>query len=308
MARHPKTIRLAARLNTNKAQVVGHLHILWWWVMDFAPDGDLSEFSNAEIAAAAEWSDDPETFVVALQQTGWLDGMHVHDWGEYTERLMAKRESNRERQKRFRDRHSEPKQPVTRYVTQDQETVTRDESVSNAPTSEPVTVSNGATVPNRTVPYQRESESNVTTHNAPPAPSSEPSPSPEIPGGDPVRDVLRQDKEFCASWMLWKQHLADLGKPMVSRGQETAVLLECGRNGVRRSCDVIAYSIAKGAKNLIWDAPKTKRKPSDPPAEDDPPEWKRWLEEAYPTREYIAFSNAPDTVQSEFRRHTRHSR
>jgi hypothetical protein len=38
---HPKTRKLAARLRVNVPEAVGLLHLLWWWALSYASDGDL---------------------------------------------------------------------------------------------------------------------------------------------------------------------------------------------------------------------------------------------------------------------------
>ncbi|GIM48438.1 hypothetical protein DNHGIG_39870 [Collibacillus ludicampi] len=43
IARHPKTKRLAKALDISLPTAIGHLHLLWWWAMDFAKNGDLSK-------------------------------------------------------------------------------------------------------------------------------------------------------------------------------------------------------------------------------------------------------------------------
>lgn len=43
LARHPKVKRLSRQLNISLPQAIGHLHLLWWWCMDYAQDGDLTE-------------------------------------------------------------------------------------------------------------------------------------------------------------------------------------------------------------------------------------------------------------------------
>ncbi len=132
LARHPKVLRLARILKVNKAQAIGHLHLLWWWTLDFSPTGDLSAFTSCELGSAAEWQGDGDCFKKALQEAGWLDGDVIHDWPQYSGRLLAVRESNRERQKRYRARSALRHGDVT--VTS--------------------RVTNGATVPNPTEPNQ----------------------------------------------------------------------------------------------------------------------------------------------------------
>ena len=100
LARHPKVLRLAARLRAHKAASIGHLTLLWLWTLDYAPNGDLSAFGPAEVSAAAEWPGKSDEFYAALQETGWIDSDHkVHDWMDYAGKLVEKRQSDRERKR-----------------------------------------------------------------------------------------------------------------------------------------------------------------------------------------------------------------
>lgn len=124
--------------------------------------------------------------------------------------------------------------------------------------------------------------------------------------GDDARDALRQDAAFREAWRGWRLHLADLGRPLMSRGQERALLRECARRGPARAVEVIAYSITKGAKNLIWDDAPRARRPQQPAAgaarKPNPEGWLEWLAGEYPDRAGIAYADAPESVQGEFRR------
>jgi hypothetical protein len=108
LGRHPKTARAARRLGLSRATVVGHLHYLWWWCLDYASDGDLSGYSAEEIAEAAAWDGDPSAFVSALVEAGFLDRtdgrLVVHDNADYNGKLKRQRDDNRRRQRDFRDR------------------------------------------------------------------------------------------------------------------------------------------------------------------------------------------------------------
>jgi len=44
--------------------------MLWWWAMDYAPSGDLSDFTAEDIALAAGWEGDSDAFVSALLGSG----------------------------------------------------------------------------------------------------------------------------------------------------------------------------------------------------------------------------------------------
>jgi hypothetical protein len=88
-----------------KAQAIGHLHLLWWWSLDYAPDGNLSPFTELEIATAAEWTRDAGKFVAALLDSKLLDnGPVIHDWHSYAGKLIASRNSNARRQREHRER------------------------------------------------------------------------------------------------------------------------------------------------------------------------------------------------------------
>ena len=137
---HPKTKRAARALGIARPQMIGHMLCLWWWCLDYAQDGDLSDFDNADIADAAEWEGDPETFVSALlncgpsDRPGFLiasdDGLTVNDWQEYGGKFIAKRGGNKERQARHRERNATGNTDETSRNA----LVTRDKGVSNAPT------------------------------------------------------------------------------------------------------------------------------------------------------------------------------
>ena len=102
-----KTLRLKRLLKCNTAQAVGHVCMLWLWALDNAEDGDLSAFDGDEIAEIAGYTGKGD-FVLALQHAGFLDGMMIHDWDEYSGALIGKREymreQNRERKRKQRDK------------------------------------------------------------------------------------------------------------------------------------------------------------------------------------------------------------
>ena len=117
---HRKTLALRRQLGMeNDAQAIGHLVCLWLWTLDNAPDGDLSEMDDATIAYGADFPEErAEEFVKALQKARFLDGKCIHNWEEYAGRLIAIRESNRERARKARERKraksgtaAEPKEP-----------------------------------------------------------------------------------------------------------------------------------------------------------------------------------------------------
>ena len=97
---HPKTRKAARKADVSIVQMIGHLHLLWWWALDHAPDGDLSKFDADDLADAVMWEGDPEVLAKALidcgpgDSEGFLDAdWKLHDWeqygGKYGQRVAA---------------------------------------------------------------------------------------------------------------------------------------------------------------------------------------------------------------------------
>ena len=100
LGRHPKLLRLAGQLRVHRAQALGHLHFLWWWALDYAPYGDVSALTSAEIAAASEWPGDVAQFDKSLRETGWINkNGQLHDWMDYAGKLVERRQADRERKR-----------------------------------------------------------------------------------------------------------------------------------------------------------------------------------------------------------------
>ena len=117
LGQHPKTKRLARKLGCSMPAAVGHMQYLWWWALDYAPDGDLARFDDEDIADACQWEGEASMFVGALAEAGFLDGRAIHDFDVYVGRIVSKREANAERQRQYRERNAH---------------VTRDKHVTNA--------------------------------------------------------------------------------------------------------------------------------------------------------------------------------
>jgi hypothetical protein len=119
--------------------MAGHLHFLWWWCMDYALDGDLSKYTNQQIADASEWDADATEYVNALVESGFLDrteiGCKIHDWLDFCGTLVKKRLARKE------EKRKETGDIVDRL---------------HPKTSEVVPTVPNRTVPNRTVPNRTE--------------------------------------------------------------------------------------------------------------------------------------------------------
>lgn len=109
LARHPKTKKLSRKLNISIATAIGHLHLLWWWALDYAPDGCLSNFEMEDIADAIDYPhEQAEQLIQALLESEFIerdgDDLLLHDWFDYAGRLLEKREQNKERKRKSRSK------------------------------------------------------------------------------------------------------------------------------------------------------------------------------------------------------------
>ena len=131
---HRKIKKLKRALKIKEPQAIGHMTMLWLWCIDNAPDGDLDALEPEDIAEAVEWTGDPQKFLDALIDAGFVDqgeSLLVHDWAEYTGASLEKRnerkEQNKTRQQRYRDRNKS----VTPALRNAETSVTEDERNAN---------------------------------------------------------------------------------------------------------------------------------------------------------------------------------
>ena len=93
---HPKSDLLEAATGIPRAW--SHVVELWLWVSRVQADGDLSKLPAATIARRSGVSTDPDAWVQALKDCGFLDADGiVHDWWEYQGEHMRKRERDKAR-------------------------------------------------------------------------------------------------------------------------------------------------------------------------------------------------------------------
>lgn len=146
---HRKTKKLA-RLLGYKAprdipQVVGHLAMLWLWAIDNVQDGALGGIDPQDISDASGWTREPNTFLDALRESGFVDGdLRIHDWDLYIGKLIDRRIDNARRNRESRAR-KKPQCDASRDVHDTVTSASRDIDVGAS--------RDGATVPNQTQPY-----------------------------------------------------------------------------------------------------------------------------------------------------------
>ena len=76
-------------MNIPSVYALGHLHSLWYSVLEQQEDGDLSKWSDELIAEMAQYKGKPDVFVSSLVLYGWLDGRLIHDWLDYAGRYLT---------------------------------------------------------------------------------------------------------------------------------------------------------------------------------------------------------------------------
>ncbi len=93
--------------NITRYATIGHLVSLWLWALDNAPDGDISSLTSAEFADAVGWAGDPDLFRDGLVEVGFLDQnegkISIHDWADYSGKLIDRRQIDAARQRRYRN-------------------------------------------------------------------------------------------------------------------------------------------------------------------------------------------------------------
>lgn len=128
---HRKTRKLAKALGLTTpeglAQTIGHLCMFWLWSVDGTEGGYLDEMDAGDIARAAGYTGDPETFTAAMVTAGFVDEVkgrkRIHDWEEYAnvqkvfeqlqEKLKADRARERLRKAKYREKKAKEGQTET---------------------------------------------------------------------------------------------------------------------------------------------------------------------------------------------------
>ena len=131
VTRHPKLVRFSKAMGMSRHEGLGLLVDLWTWAVDYTDNGDLSKYTSDELVTALNVA--PNTALIehdllgALEMAGFIDRdkttIRLHDWDMHQGQLMAQREANRDRQRRYRER----KKDVTVTNTLDNDATVRNE-------------------------------------------------------------------------------------------------------------------------------------------------------------------------------------
>lgn len=106
LPQHRKLLALRDALGVRTPAAIGHMCLLWLWALDNAPDGDLSALPAKQLAEICQFNvRRADALAAALRTSGFVDfDGQLHDWSDYTGRLIDQRAANRERQRRRRAR------------------------------------------------------------------------------------------------------------------------------------------------------------------------------------------------------------
>lgn len=143
LPQNKKTLRFKNILNIKTPQAVGHLCMLWLWALDNAQDGDLSSFTNKEIAEVSGYDKKVDEFIEALHTAGFIDeNKCIHDWFNYAGKLIDKRKIDAERKRNIKEHPKKTTGMSNGYPTEFQR-------ISNGI---PQDGAGNRTVPNLTIP------------------------------------------------------------------------------------------------------------------------------------------------------------
>ena len=200
LARHPKTKRLARILGISIPTAIGHLHLLWWWALDYAQEGTLECYDESDIADAAMWEGNPLEFVDALCTARFLDRddngvLLIHDWYDYAGRLLEKRRTDAERKRLARKRH---------------------ESIQQTSNGHPTDGAGNRTQPNLTVPNLTIPNQNVLAQEVVAAPEDLPG---ELPAKSRPRSPFKSKRQEQFFDEFWEQYPKKRSKDRENMGQ-----------------------------------------------------------------------------------------
>lgn len=99
---HRKTLKLADALDISTTHAVGLMVTLWLWSLDNAPNGSLDDIPPRTLARILQWDGDCEELMNAMRGAGFIDSDEIHDWQEYTGRLLDQRAAAKERMRKRR--------------------------------------------------------------------------------------------------------------------------------------------------------------------------------------------------------------
>ena len=106
LASHPKLTLIASDLGISKVEALGYLHLMWYWVLKFCDDGNITKYIDI-FPTEIGWKGDSDYFIGTLIKRGFIDKSKsnkytIHDWLDYSGKYFEKKEANRLRVEKHR--------------------------------------------------------------------------------------------------------------------------------------------------------------------------------------------------------------
>lgn len=131
LARHPKLINLMHLTGYARDRCIGKLNLLWWWVLDYAEDGDLAGVRPETVGEVVDIrnTEEANVFYQALLETGFIDKetFCIHDWFDYAGRYLKTKyhSSNPAKYRQILRKHlGKPKGSLKAHIPKDKPTLT----------------------------------------------------------------------------------------------------------------------------------------------------------------------------------------
>ncbi|MGN7760483.1 hypothetical protein [Paenibacillus sp. 22594] len=106
--RDPITRRFCRSTGLNTPAAVGTLHMLWWWVLDWAQDGDISKYHDIDIAEAVNFEGEPKVLMRALIDAGYVvetqSGREIANWFKIGGQIIESKKKDAERKAEAREK------------------------------------------------------------------------------------------------------------------------------------------------------------------------------------------------------------
>lgn len=219
---HPKMLDIASKLGISRAHAVGILNLLFDFTATHAPQGNIGKHRNGSIAMACDWTGDADAFVDALIETGWVDmdsnhRLLVHDWHVHCEQWVKQKLTKLKLDFATPSTEVDSKAVATAVATAVTTAERTDPGVSGAAVAPTVVV------PSRDLPYPT-------------------LPYPSLP---------KSEGALTAAWTRWKSHLLQKFNYELGEIEAEQIGYELARWYEDEQVAIIAFSIARGAKNLI---------------------------------------------------------
>jgi hypothetical protein len=136
--RHRKTLRLIRLVGLEGPVCVQRL---WAHAAEFIPNGDLSDMDAIDIADAAEWKGEANSFLEIMIEQRWIDkkdgGLFLHDWEEHQTWVVKAPERREKAKKAASARWENCKENATSNATSMQQAMLNN-ATSNAPSPSPL--------------------------------------------------------------------------------------------------------------------------------------------------------------------------